>query len=1214
MLTLNTIVISNFKSFGGEMKITHIQPFTAIIGPNGSGKSNIMDAISFALGEKTTALRVKRLSELVYGYSFGQSMTEELTYVKVKFSIDGIEEKSFTRTIHDETSRYKIDNENVTEKFYLTELRKMGLDVKAGNFLIPQGYIECFAMKMPKDLTAMFETTSNSITYKANYERLKSELLKVEEEVHFEHQMMKQAKMKKKYAITEKAETEKYLQLKEEYNKKKLIYQSIRLILIKKEVESLQDEKQIIRSNIDKYQCDKKVALHLLKRTTSQCKSLSNTLEGIEEKILEMEDITQKKKAEHIVLEENLSYWQKKHDCARVSLNSASKAYSTKQRIIQELKDELKQIDHKLIELRKASQTSIIELNDSQIKRYMELMSKAEYQAKNFVKQINSLLHDQQEDHNKLDNENRRKQELEDKLKQISLRKENFEKRLKKLQDSSVECKAMFIEKEAKIQELNKKIPETITKLSNLEIDISKIREELSEVLSEADNDNKNETIKKLKQFYSIVVLFLLTIYNRLFNLCKPIHPRYNVAITKGFGKSADAIVVDTKRTAIQCIQFLKEQKIRTETFLPLDSIKTVCLKEQLRAVKEPKNVKLLYDVLDISLSEISKAILFVTKNTLVCDNAEDARKIAYELDDKRYDCISLDGCFYCTNGTMSGGQLDLTEKAKQWEKNQVLTLENRKAQLMQELKELPNISLMQSELSVTKTQIEGFKVKNKYIEIDIKDTEKMIVKMQEELNTLDRKIIELNMAIDEIQDIMQKRDEEIKNTKKHINAIKDAIFVDFCKDINVPDISYYEENNLRIYREQKERQIELEEQYNRIENQLCFENESNTESKVLKWQCAVEQAVAKLNEVHQKERKAKIELEQEETKISTLKNDYATVEKDLKTVEEKLDNYRSQIGNIETLYLNKQKEYIAVQKKIEHRKIDCKTILKECKMEDIIIPISLISHRESRESTSSSSLTVESFGDCKVLSEIDFSQFPSNIRNCTEEDLQETIIQLNEQLIKIQDELAAVTNANLKVDEKINSIAQEIQQINTNLQKFRKNYDQIKAEFESVKAKRYKLFLDCLESVIAEIDSIYKNLVNDMSAQAIILPDNLEEPYAGKMIYNCIMPSKTFHTMQYLSGGEKSLASLALLIAIQRYKKIPFLIMDEGDAALDKINIKNVIRFIQSQVNTMQFITISLHKEMFSNANALIGVTNPRNVSCPNSEVFVIWLIKYRT
>lgn len=55
--------------------------------------------------------------------------------------------------------------------FYMTELREMGLDVKAGNFLIPQGYIECFAMKMPKDLTAMFEETSNSNAYKADYER-----------------------------------------------------------------------------------------------------------------------------------------------------------------------------------------------------------------------------------------------------------------------------------------------------------------------------------------------------------------------------------------------------------------------------------------------------------------------------------------------------------------------------------------------------------------------------------------------------------------------------------------------------------------------------------------------------------------------------------------------------------------------------------------------------------------------------------------------------------------------------------------------------------------------------------------------------------------------------------------------------------------------------------------------------------------------------------
>lgn len=84
--------------------------------------------------------------------------------------------------------------------------------------------------------------------------------------------------------------------------------------------------------------------------------------------------------------------------------------------------------------------------------------------------------------------------------------------------------------------------------------------------------------------------------------------------------------------------------------------------------------------------------------------------------------------------------------------------------------------------------------------------------------------------------------------------------------------------------------------------------------------------------------------------------------------------------------------------------------------MEDIIIPMSKISHRRSKESTSSSSSNVESFGDCEVLTKIDFSQFPNNICNCIEEELQDMVKQLNEKLTKIQDALTAITNPNLKV------------------------------------------------------------------------------------------------------------------------------------------------------------------------------------------------------
>lgn len=67
--------------------------------------------------------------------------------------------------------------------------------------------------------------------------------------------------------------------------------------------------------------------------------------------------------------------------------------------------------------------------------------------------------------------------------------------------------------------------------------------------------------------------------------MCHPQHKRYNVAVTKVLGKYMEAIVVDTEKTARQCILYLKENLLDPETFLPLDYIQTKPLKERLRSV-----------------------------------------------------------------------------------------------------------------------------------------------------------------------------------------------------------------------------------------------------------------------------------------------------------------------------------------------------------------------------------------------------------------------------------------------------------------------------------------------------------------------------------------------------------------------------------------------------------------------------------------------------
>lgn len=104
-----------------------------------------------------------------------------------------------------------------------------------------------------------------------------------------------------------------------------------------------------------------------------------------------------------------------------------------------------------------------------------------------------------------------------------------------------------------------------------------------------------------------------------------------------------------------------------------------------------------------------------------------------------------------------------------------------------------------------------------------------------------------------------------------------------------------------------------------------------------MKWKRVVEQANAELNKMYRQEHHEKIKIEREETKMLKLKNNYTNVKNDLENVEKKLAQHRSQISVIEKLYLESQKAHIGVQRKIEQKKIECNTVLKECKVRELL-------------------------------------------------------------------------------------------------------------------------------------------------------------------------------------------------------------------------------------------------------------------------------------
>ena len=83
----------------------------------------------------------------------------------------------------------------------------------------------------------------------------------------------------------------------------------------------------------------------------------------------------------------------------------------------------------------------------------------------------------------------------------------------------------------------------------------------------------------------------------------------------------------------------------------------------------------------------------------------------------------------------------------------------------------------------------------------------------------------------------------------------------------------------------------------------------------------------------------------------------------------------------------------------------------------------------------------------------------------------------------------------------------------------------------------------------------------------AFLGPENPEEPYLEGINYNCVAPGKRFQPMSNLSGGEKTIAALALLFAIHSYQPAPFFVLDEIDAALDNTNIGKVREVIKRRL-----------------------------------------------
>ncbi|KAM9245557.1 structural maintenance of chromosomes protein 1B [Leptosomus discolor] len=1203
---LKLLVMKDFKSWRGQQVIGPFMRFNCIIGPNGSGKSNIMDAVSFVMCEKTSNLRVKSVRELIHGAHVGKPVSSTAS-VKIVYCEEDGEEKTFSRIIRGNCSEFLFNDKAVSRSTYISELEKVGILVKVRNCLIFQGTVESIAMKKPKERTQLFEQISNSWEYAEEYEQKKKKMQQAEEDAQFNYNKKKSVAAERKQAKIEKEEAEHYQMLLKELDEERIQMKLFRLYHNEKNIYFLKkswDEKNMeasikkesLSTAEDAFRAKKKV-VGVLNRDQQHMEKEMKTLEA---SLIQQRPL-------YIKAKENTSYQIKKVEMSKKSLKDKEKSCDKEKQNIKELEIELNDVEKAWRAFEKKAEELLqkaadIQLSESQLERYKELKEITRKKVATLTQQLEKLRWEEKADQERLKLNRRKKKEVEENIKQTVEQIEEHKKRIEKLEEYAKKCTESLAEKKQQEEVLTKEMENATTRMAEVNEELNKIVGELQNAKIDYHEGRrqqmKAEILESLKRLYPD------SVFGRLLDLCHPIHKKYQLAVTKVFSKYMTAIVVATEKTARDCIRFLKQERAEPETFLALDYLDVRPINEKLREIK---GAKMMVDVVQTPFAPLKKVIQFVSGNGLVCETVKEAKQIAFD-GPVRLKTVALDGTLFLKSGVISGGSSDLRFKARCWDDKEINKMKERRDSLINELKDLMKIKRKEADLKQLHAQCHGTQTRLKYSQSELELIKKKhLANLYTEKSKLESELVNIESQHDMLNEGVAQRKERIEEFQKKINEAEDAVFREFCEEIGIENIRVYDQERMRQQEEIDKRRLEFENQKTRLNVQLEYVRDHLQK---------LTDIVSKLRETIRKDEAEIVGLQKNEEKL--LRNVNEIVEKQ-QHLKDRLSAHKSEVTKTQNeveefrrtlLTLNReatklQKEATAIETSLEEKRLRRHNLLLECKVQDLKIKLlsgSLddISEVELGTETEGTQ-TTSSIYEREEAIRIDYSSLAEDLKDLeSDKDIKDQLTQMQQEIKAKESTLMKTAAPNLRAVEKLQLARDKFQESIDAFETSRKEARTCKQEFEQVKKRRYELFSRCFEHASVAIDQIYKKLCRNSSAQAFLSPENPEEPYLEGIGFNCVAPGKRFMPMDCLSGGEKSVAALALVFAIHSFRPAPFFILDEIDAALDNTNIDKVSSFIREQAHQqLQMIVISLKEEFYSRADALIGV-------CPEHDDFM--------
>ncbi|MBZ6008638.1 chromosome segregation protein SMC [Leuconostoc gelidum subsp. aenigmaticum] len=1162
-MKLKSLEISGFKSFADKTIIEFMPGMTGIVGPNGSGKSNIIEAIRWVMGEQSAKdLRGTKMSDVIFG---GTNKRHALNRSEVSMTFDNSDryvksefnEIRITRKLYRSgESTYQINGVDSR----LRDIHELFMDTGLGResfSIISQGRVEGIFNAKPEERRGIIEEVAGVYKYKQNKERAQKELTQTSDNLARVADIIYEIQGRIEPLAEQSAQATDYVAQKERFETLDTLRLALTHRSLETQIRDVTTQVEVQDGRVNQI----KSTLDVLHKSLSEKRQERISMQLMRDKV-QQDILHETQSRERLIGAQNLSAQQ--IDTLEQSIAQKNSQLTDWENRLAELERQINQLtddkkkfqkQHRDLQQQMASFDNVVQVKlQKNLQQQIDDHRHVYIQTMQEIAALRNGLQSDRKLQQRLINRQQvlSKQLLDEKETLLTLKSKAALELPEQGNIINIDRLKRHVDDLKKQSEQNtKQYQDQEKQWYNALNDLNKSRSQRDALTALDEYAGFYQGVRVLmqsqvrKQFLGIkgVVAELMTVPTD-----------YTQAVETVLGGALQQVVVDTTTTAKAVIRYLTQKRAGRVTILPIDTIKPRQLTGIERIKMSDGFIGIAADLVEMP-AEMHAIKSNLLGSTVIAEDLDAATKIA-RMGNYRFRVVSLGGQVVNAGGSMTGGanqKSGTTILSRQTELNQlnerlaVLTQTTQKLEKSVQNQRLQGDEL-RSELLLSQTQFANAKNKTAQIDYDLARRKDAVKQQTRVLQALQ---IESEDLAKQLVDV---------DTQLHVNQ----------KSLDLAQNAQKDQEVEAAQLDQQLADISIQSQVSSEQKATVQTNYATVQAKMDSLVTQIKLLLTQKNDLQQQKNDVENALQESNGQLTAAKSSANNIEKvetitqRLEVIQTKFDDYTKQLNSLTDLVVTIESQFATQQETLR---------VNNSKQNQVVGQLTRL--ESELDNVQTQLLTQYDIVDITdIVASHDINELPN----------------IESQLVLLKRSLDEIGSVNMDA-------ISEYEEVKTRFEFLTKQRDDLKMARETLLQTIDEMdeevqirFKQTFDAVAARFSNIYTQMFGGGRAE-ICLTDPKHLLTTGIDI-TAQPPGKKFQQMSLLSGGEKALTAITLLFAILHVRPVPFVVLDEAEAALDEANVDRFAKYLYHFAGDTQFIIITHRKGTMVKANLLYGVT----------------------